>query len=137
GSEVAWKRRTPTASMHLPRLLAPHARADRAGRRSSATVASTWMTLVMALVAIAGFLALATAPAVACASVLDEVTARAQALAAKPYVAPKPATPRPANPAASAVDPNGALSYDQYRDIRFRPDRGLWHDATLPFDVQF
>jgi glucans biosynthesis protein len=29
------------------------------------------------------------------------------------------------------------LDYDQYRDIRFRPDRALWHDAKLPFELMF
>src|SRR5205814_9707089 len=29
-----------------------------------------------------------------------------------------------------------ALSYDQYRDIRFRPESGLWHGQSL-FEVQF
>jgi periplasmic glucans biosynthesis protein len=30
----------------------------------------------------------------------------------------------------------GSLSYDQWRDIRFRPDRALWRDEKLPFQVQ-
>ena len=30
-----------------------------------------------------------------------------------------------------------ALNYDQYRDIRFRPDRALWRDDKLPFEVMF
>lgn len=29
------------------------------------------------------------------------------------------------------------LSYDAYRSIRFRPDRALWRDEKLPFQVQF
>jgi glucans biosynthesis protein len=29
------------------------------------------------------------------------------------------------------------LSYDAYRDIRFRPSRALWRGAKLPFEVQF
>ena len=29
------------------------------------------------------------------------------------------------------------MSYDQYRDIRFRPDKSLWRDVDLPFEVQF
>jgi len=28
------------------------------------------------------------------------------------------------------------LSYDQYRDIRFRPESALWHGQSL-FEVQF
>jgi len=29
------------------------------------------------------------------------------------------------------------LDYDQYRDIRFRADKGLWREAGLPFEIQF
>jgi glucans biosynthesis protein len=29
------------------------------------------------------------------------------------------------------------LNYDQYRDIRFRPDAALWREEGLPFRVQF
>ena len=29
------------------------------------------------------------------------------------------------------------LSYDQYRDIRFRPEKALWQAEGLPFKVQF
>lgn len=29
------------------------------------------------------------------------------------------------------------LSYDQYRDIRFRPDKSLWRGSALPFEIQF
>src|SRR2546429_8327224 len=27
------------------------------------------------------------------------------------------------------------LDYDQYRDIRFRPDRAVWRDAKVPFEL--
>jgi glucans biosynthesis protein len=30
-----------------------------------------------------------------------------------------------------------ALSYDQYRDIRFRPDRAVWRAEKLPFELMF
>jgi glucans biosynthesis protein len=30
----------------------------------------------------------------------------------------------------------GAMTYDQWRDIRFRPDRALWHDEGSAFQVQ-
>lgn len=30
-----------------------------------------------------------------------------------------------------------ALNYDQYRDIRFKPERALWHDQKLPFELMF
>jgi periplasmic glucans biosynthesis protein len=29
------------------------------------------------------------------------------------------------------------ITYDQWRDIRFRPDHALWRDKRLPFQVQF
>jgi glucans biosynthesis protein len=30
-----------------------------------------------------------------------------------------------------------ALSYDQYRDVRFRPDHALWRPEQLPFELMF
>ncbi len=30
-----------------------------------------------------------------------------------------------------------ALNYDQYRDIRFRPDQALWRPQNLPFELMF
>jgi glucans biosynthesis protein len=30
-----------------------------------------------------------------------------------------------------------ALTYDQYRDIRFRPERALWRKEDLPFELMF
>jgi len=55
------------------------------------------------------------------------VAERARALAAQPYV--KPDGKLPADLAA--------LRYDGHRDIRFRPERALWRDAGLPYEVQF
>ncbi len=46
--------------------------------------------------------------------------------------------------ASSFEDPRGRvpdwlleISYDQWRDIRFRPERALWRGDRLPFSVQF
>ncbi|MBE7367243.1 glucan biosynthesis protein G [Ramlibacter pallidus] len=45
---------------------------------------------------------------------------------------------RPHRPDAAPLPPElGALDYDAYRDIRFRPDRALWREAQLPFETQF
>jgi periplasmic glucans biosynthesis protein len=45
---------------------------------------------------------------------------------------------RPYSPGKSPVpDSLLKLTYDQYRDIRFRPDEGLWHHDRLPFELQF
>ncbi|HEY8540106.1 MAG TPA: glucan biosynthesis protein G [Steroidobacteraceae bacterium] len=57
----------------------------------------------------------------------DDVVSRAQAQARQPY---RPLARKP--PAELA-----ALTYDQYRDIRFRPDRALWRDESLPFELMF
>jgi glucans biosynthesis protein len=123
----------------MPLLLLPPAlrqtlRSWREGRRERIASGVTGALIALSVFA---FLALSSLPAPAAAAVIDDVAAKAQALAARAYVAPRPATPRPANPAASAADPNGAMSYDQYRDIRFREERALWHDAALPFQVMF
>jgi glucans biosynthesis protein len=57
----------------------------------------------------------------------DEVAERARAEAQKPYA--PPANRLPAELAA--------LSYDQYRDIRFREQHALWRREGLPFELMF
>lgn len=57
----------------------------------------------------------------------DTVPSLARALAAAPYRAPARDLPAWLE----------KLSYDQYRAIRFRPDRALWRGAGLPFEAQF
>jgi periplasmic glucans biosynthesis protein len=58
---------------------------------------------------------------------LDDVVARAAKLASAGYQ--KPGTSLPGS--------IKALTYDQYRDIRFRPERALWRNTKLPFEVMF
>lgn len=58
---------------------------------------------------------------------IEEVAAKAEALAAEPYRKPDSNLP----PALEN------LSYDQYRDIRFKPDKALWSNSVLPFELQF
>ncbi|MBI5504545.1 MAG: glucan biosynthesis protein G [Deltaproteobacteria bacterium] len=58
---------------------------------------------------------------------LDDVEAKARKLATEPFQDPTGKIPR------WLLD----ISYDQWRDIRFRPDRSLWRDRALPFEVQF
>jgi periplasmic glucans biosynthesis protein len=51
----------------------------------------------------------------------------ARDLAGKPYKAPSEKLP----------DDLANVNYDQYRAIRFLPERALWRGEKLPFEVQF
>jgi glucans biosynthesis protein len=56
-----------------------------------------------------------------------DVAERAKALAEAPYKAP-----------AEKLSPElRDLSYDGYRDIRFKPDAALWRKDKLPFELMF
>ncbi len=55
------------------------------------------------------------------------VAERARAEAKKPYLSPRDQVPAELK----------ALSYDQVRDIRYRPDHALWRQEGLPFEVMF
>src|SRR5690349_15368046 len=57
----------------------------------------------------------------------DDVATRAQKQAQTPYKSAE--RPPPAE--------LKALTYDQYRDIRFRPDHALWRPEALPFELMF
>ena len=63
----------------------------------------------------------------ACAFGFEDVAKRAQDLAAAPYRKPDDALPKSLQ----------SLTYDQYRDIRYRPERALWRKDQLPFEVAF
>lgn len=58
---------------------------------------------------------------------LDDVTARAEELAKEPYQDGQGKIPK------WLLD----VSYDQWRDIRFRPEKALWQDRKQRFTVQF
>ena len=64
-------------------------------------------------------------PGLAAAFGFDDVAREAAALARAPYAQPAAADPRMAG-----------LSYDAYRDIRFRPERARWRDSGL-FQLHF
>ncbi len=57
----------------------------------------------------------------------EQVGARAQQLAGKPFIAP------PKNVSGAIA----GLTYDQQRDIRFNPARSTWRDARLPFELAY
>ena len=77
-------------------------------------------------IALAGALVLAGAERAA-AFGLDDVAKRAKKLAGQSYHEPDRNQPGWLR----------EITYDQWRDIRFRPDRALWLDKNLPFTVQF
>jgi len=58
---------------------------------------------------------------------LDDVAARAAKLAGEAYQKPNP----------SISTKIKGLTYDQHRDIRYRPERALWRDNRLPFEIMF
>jgi glucans biosynthesis protein len=57
----------------------------------------------------------------------DDIAARAEQQARAPYQSAKRKPPAELQ----------ALTYDQYRDIRFRPDHALWRPDNLPFELMF
>ncbi len=57
----------------------------------------------------------------------SDVVQKAQALAKESYHDTKDRVPQ------WMLD----MTYDEWRDIRFRTDRSLWRDQNLPFEVQF
>jgi glucans biosynthesis protein len=58
---------------------------------------------------------------------LDNIAEKARRLAEAPWREPRGQVP----------DWLLKISYDQWRDIRFRPDRALWRDRKSPFQIQF
>src|SRR5438046_7111879 len=73
------------------------------------------------------FAALASSGTSASAFSLDDVAVRAQKLASASYQKPSGGLPK-------AIK---ALGYDQYRDIRFRPERALWRNSKRPLEIMF
>ena len=57
----------------------------------------------------------------------DDVAAIAQREAAAPYAAPVSSLPAELK----------ALNYDGLRDIRYRPQKAIWREQGLPFELQF
>ncbi len=68
----------------------------------------------------------ATSPAAGTPFTRSTVTEMARALAKKPFEPPSSDLP----------DSIKNLTYDQYRAIYFRPDKAIWADEKLPFQVQ-
>jgi periplasmic glucans biosynthesis protein len=73
------------------------------------------------------FALLAVASGRAAAFGFDQVVERARTLAQSPYKKPD----------AELPDALRNLSYEQYRDIRYKPDRAVWHGTGLPYELEF
>ena len=56
----------------------------------------------------------------------SQVRQMARDLASKPFKAPDTGLP----------DHLSDLGYDQYRDLRFVPDKSLWRGTGVPFEIQ-
>ncbi len=69
----------------------------------------------------------ATTAAAAPSFSLKDVEQQAQKLAEQPYREPSGDLPKEIQ----------ALTYDHYRDIRYKSEKALWRDAKLPFEVMF
>jgi len=93
----------------------------RTRRRTGGAMAALGVTVVVAS------LAYPPAHAAVPAFTFDVVAGKAQKLASEPFHDTKGSVP----------DWLLKISYDQWRDIRFRPDHALWRDKHLPFQVQF
>ena len=85
--------------------------------------------------------------AITAALVLSGAQAQAEPVAAPPHVEPfsfatvahmaQQRSTQPYRDRSTPLSPRLAkLSYDAYRDIRFKPATALWHDQAL-FEVQF
>jgi glucans biosynthesis protein len=70
---------------------------------------------------------LLSVPVIAHAFSLDDVASRAEKLAGAAYQKPNTSLPKTIK----------SLTYDQYRDIRFKPERALWRNSKLPFEIMF
>ncbi len=95
-------------------------------RRLARRTRGAFFILLFAMGGLDGFAA-PTAPPAEPAFKFDDVVAKARDLAAQPFQDPRGSVP----------DFLLKATYDQWRDIRFQPDKSLWRAESLPFEVQF
>lgn len=105
----------------LSRRVAPRLRAEYRSRPAALYVGPT---LAAALWLAAAWLSVGEAGA---AFDLNDVAAKAERLAKESFQEPKEQVP----------DWLLKIGYDQWRNIRFRPEHALWRDQRSPFQVQF
>jgi periplasmic glucans biosynthesis protein len=87
---------------------------------------------------LAGSTALAAVAGVYPGGVIGQTTARNPFDAQSVRRLARSLAEKPMRKYDSSLPPGlGDLNYDQYRMLRFRPDRALWRGEELPFQVQF
>jgi periplasmic glucans biosynthesis protein len=96
-------------------------------RRGSVRIGSSILIFLCILFFPAQGLHTAQVPAAAKAFSFETVVEEARALAARPYAEPGKLRPERLL----------RITYDQWRDIRFKPEKSLWRREHLPFQVQF
>ena len=111
-------------------MLPGQGRKARADSRSLTAPLAYGSVAPMCRLQLLAFLAALALPAVSAGAFdLDDVAARAETLAGEPYKDRQQKVPE--------WMLAGSMTYDQWRDIRFKPDEALWRDKNLPFQVQF
>ena len=102
--------------------------ADALSRRDALACVLGWGGLAVAVQIASAFPALSEAPAEAGETVApDHVKKLAERLSAREFVKPKIEAPEPFN----------NLTYDQYRDIRFRAEQATWRGEKLDYELQY
>lgn len=122
----------PRAAGHPARrllALAVLVATQAAVRAAAAEVPETTSTTVAAAAAASTASTPAVTPSASAvaAPFFDRLAQRARGLAAQPYA------PAPGRTPQALKD----LSYDQARDIRFRPDHAVWRSLGRPFELMF
>jgi glucans biosynthesis protein len=97
------------------------------GRLNRRHLLGALATLPLARMEPAGAASSSAAPAAPAAFDPGQVRQLARDLAGRAFKAPDESLP----------DQLASLDYDRYRAIRFLPERALWRDEGLPFQVQF
>jgi glucans biosynthesis protein len=94
---------------------------------ASAPVGRQQVRRSLARAAMLLLLAVSALPRIALAFDFDDVAKAAEQLAGQPWKKPAADLPREL----------ASLSYQQYRDIRYRPEGAMWRAAKLPFELTF
>ena len=102
---------------------------ETVNRREILQLTAGWGALAAILDVCSALPAMAQAPATDAGEAVapDHVKKLAERLSAREFVAPKVDVP----------EPFSNLTYDQYRDIRFRPEQATWRGEKLDYELQY